>query len=291
MIPVTYFPVPTQRLFAKNRELIRGKPYEQFFDGHLWLHDDVLPALREPMDPADALRPDPEGLNSLLDAGYHSVENGYCELADGTGYVAGRIPFPGCTGEMLHWWYWWCAEEPARFTLWYPYNHIAAEPADREVLTRPGLTDEQRHIGTTQYIDQYIGTQRPQVALDYLDPAELGFDTSRFAEAGIVAHSCSRGRLRRPPIESVTLVHLARRADDGFELRSRYWIGHDITLRAFGRKVPLGRAAARLVRRRLGGQRAAYEQLHHHLIEFTHLSTFLADIHRMFSNRGHNSRE
>ena len=46
MIPVTYFPVPTQRQFAKNPELIRGKPYKHYFNGDLWLHDDVLPALR-----------------------------------------------------------------------------------------------------------------------------------------------------------------------------------------------------------------------------------------------------
>jgi hypothetical protein len=79
-------------------------------------------------------------------------------------------------------------------------------------------------------------------------------------------------------------VHLARRTDDGFELRSRYWIGHDITLRAFGRSVPLDGVAAGLgIRRRLGGERAAYEHLHHHLIEFTHLSTFLAAIYREFS--------
>ena len=79
------------------------------------------------------------------------------------------------------------------------------------------------------------------------------------------------------------MVHLARRTDDGFELRSRYWFGHDITLRAFGRSVPLGGVAAGLgIRRRLGGERAAYEQLHHHLIEFTHLSTFLAAIHAEF---------
>jgi len=44
MIPVTYFPVATQHQFAKNRERIRGKPYERYFNGELWLHDDVLPA-------------------------------------------------------------------------------------------------------------------------------------------------------------------------------------------------------------------------------------------------------
>jgi len=80
------------------------------------------------------------------------------------------------------------------------------------------------------------------------------------------------------------MVHLARLTGDGFELRSRYWIGHDITLRAFGRSVPLGGVAAGLgINRRLCGERGAYEQLHHDLIEFTHLSTFLAAIYREFA--------
>ena len=54
--PVTYFPVPTQHQFEKNREAIRDKPYARYFDGELWIHDDAMPALRAPMDPNDALR-------------------------------------------------------------------------------------------------------------------------------------------------------------------------------------------------------------------------------------------
>jgi hypothetical protein len=35
--PVTDFPVETQHPFAKNRELVRGKPYERDFNGDLWV--------------------------------------------------------------------------------------------------------------------------------------------------------------------------------------------------------------------------------------------------------------
>jgi hypothetical protein len=195
---------------------------------------------------------------------------------------------------MLQWWIWWCAVEPARFTLWYPHNHISIEPTDRSVLTRPGLTHEKRYVGTTHRVTQYIGSELSRVALAYLDPAELGFDTRRFAEAGIVAHSCSRARLRRPPIEAATLVHLARRTDDGFELRSRYWIAHDIRLRTFGYSIALDGVSAYLgIKRRVGGERAAYEQLLHDQIEFTHLSTFLAAIHAEFgcSSPEHDARQ
>jgi len=282
--PVTYYPVATQRLFQRNREQIRGKPYEQYFDGDLWLHDEVMPAIRAPMDPAKALRFDPEGLQSLLDPGYHEVENGYCELPDGTAYVASRVPFPGCSGEMYRWWFWWHSVEPARYTLWYPFNHIQATPVDRSVLTAPGLTHEQRYIGNTHHVDEYIGPDLVQIAIRFVDPAELGFDTGRFEGAGIVGHACARVALRRLNLEAATMVHLARRTADGFELRSRYWIGHNVSLTAGGRSLSLDSVASRLrIKPRMAGLRVAYEQLLHDQIEFTHLSTILAGLYGEFS--------
>ena len=154
--PVTYSPVATQRQFERNRVQMRDKPYEHYFDGDLWLHDDVRPAIRAPIDPGQAIRPDEQGLDSLLDPGHHDVENGYCVLPDGGAYVASRVPFPGCTGQMFRWWFWWHAVEPARYTLWYPHNHIAASPTDRSVLSAPGLTHEQRYLGTTHHVEEYI---------------------------------------------------------------------------------------------------------------------------------------
>lgn len=280
---VTYYPPATQRLLAENAAQVKGTPYERFFDADLWLHDEVMPAIAAPMGPDDALAPDAAGLNTLLDPGYHAVENGYCALADGSGYVASLVRMPGCTGEMYRWWFWWHAVEPVRYTLWYPTNHIAANPVDRSVLTAPGLTDEQRYVGSTHLVDEYIGADLVEIAISFIDPADLGFDTTRFAEAGIVGHACARVSLRRPRLEAVTMVHLARRTADGIEQRSRYWIGHNPRLRALDRAIELDTAATRLgIKRRLAGERVAYEQLLHDQIEFTHLSTFLPAIHAAF---------
>lgn len=281
--PVTYYPVATQQQFERNRDQVRGKPYEHYFDGDLWLHDDAVAAIRTPMDPALAIRPDEEGLGSLLDPGLHEVETGYCALPDGGAFVASLVPFPGCDGEMFRWWFWWHAVEPARYTLWYPHNHIAATPTDRTVLTAPGLTHEDRYIGTTHHVEEYIGYQRLELAISFMDPADLGFDTSRFAEAGIVGHACGRVTLRRSRLEAVTMVHLARETDDGFELRSRYWFGHDPHLRIGRRSISVEPVARRLAGRRQGGLAGvAYEQLLHDQIEFTHLSTFLTPLYAEF---------
>lgn len=285
--PVTYFPVATQRQFLRNRAAIAGKPYERYFDGELWIHGDVLPALRQPMPVEHALRPDRDDIGRLLEPGHLDGETGYCELPNGAAYVASLVPFPGCTGDMLSWWFWWHVVESPRYTLWYPFNHIAATSLSPELLTRPGLSHEQRYVGTTHHVVEYIGPTKVDILIDFVDPSELGLDTNRFEEAGIVAHACARVRTTRPPARVVTMVHLARSTDDGFELRSRYWIGDDVHLEAAGRSFSLAPLLDRTrLRRRLAGAAMGYEQLLHDQIEFTHLSTFLAQIHAEFGEDG-----
>lgn len=281
--PVTYYPVATQRQYRLNRELIQGKPYARFFRGDMHLPEAVIPALRAPMQAGDALVP--HDVNALLDSGYHGVESGYCELPDGTAYVASHVRLPGCTGEMYRWWFWWHSVEPARYTLWYPYNHVSVKPLDREVLARPGLTHEQRYVGTIHHVDEFIGPHRMQVAIRFVDPAEFGFDTSRFEQAGIVGHACARVGVLGTGVESVTMVHLARKTDAGLEQRSRYWIGHDPQLQTPLGKVPVDAIAVGLgIKRRMAGARVAYEQLLHDQIEFTHLGTFLPELYAEFGS-------
>lgn len=276
--PVTYYPVATQEQYRINRELIRGKPYARYFNGDLWVHEQVLPALQAPMDVKNALLP--EQINTLLDPGYHEIESGYCELSDGTAYTASLVPLPGCTGEMYRWWFWWHAVESARYTLWYPYNHVSVKPLDPQVLVKPGLTHEQRYVGTTHHVDEYIGHQFMRVAIRFVDPGELGLDPSRFERAGIVGHACARVGVRGTGVESVTMVHLARKTEQGIEQRSRYWIGHDPRVRTPLGSIGIEKVVQPLgITRRLAGARIAYEQLLHDQIEFTHLSTFLPELY------------
>jgi hypothetical protein len=282
---VTSYPIANQRQFALNGERVEGKPYQKYFNGELWLRDDVLPAIKEPMPVEEALDPTPDALNRLLDPGYHEVENGFCELPDGTAYVASLVPFPGCSGEMFQWWFWWHSVEPARYTLWHPYSHVSANPVNRDVLTAPGLSHEERYIGNTHRVTEYIGERLVRISIRFVDPAALGFDAARFAEAGIVGHACAEVSLSRPDLPSTTMVHLVRRTEEGIELRSRYWIGHRIRLNLLGPSLSLpldGLLSSLGLKRRLLGLRVAYDQLLHDQIEWTHLSSFLADIYREF---------
>ena len=59
------------------------------------------------------------------------------------------------------------------------------------------------------------------------------------------------------------MVHLARATAQGIEQRSRYWIGHDPRLRLLGGLPVDGLATALGFKRRLAGERVAYEQFLH----------------------------
>jgi hypothetical protein len=286
MIPVTYYPIPTQKIFASNLDRIVNKPYARFFHRNLYLRSDILPALQQEMDRKKALSTSPADLNSLLDSGYHEIENGYCELDDGSAYVASRTVFPKCTGDMFNWWFWWHAVEPERYALWYPYNHVSVRSLSPDLLSKPGLSHQERYIGTTHLITEYIGPQQVDIAISFVDPSYYGFDVSRFSQADIVAHACGEVWFQKPSIRIGTMIHLARKIEDGFELRSRYWLADSVKV-----KVPLtgyelnldGLAQIFGLKSRLAGVSAGYEQLLHDQIEFTNLASFLPEIYHTFA--------
>ncbi|MET0284174.1 MAG: hypothetical protein ABW352_06880 [Polyangiales bacterium] len=282
--PVTFFPVGTQRQLEQNRERIRAKPYAHLFDERLTVPRSVLPRLSAPIAQHEVLPFVPAALNTLLEPGYQQAESGYCELPDGTGYTASLVDFPGCTGAMLEWWMWWHAMEAERYTLWYPTNHVQAVPqiSRDEIMRRQGA---QRYLGVTHHVDEWIGPELMKVAIEFVDPAEFGLDTSRFAQAGIVAHACARVWLRTPKVGAAKMIHLARKTERGFELRSRYWLAHEPELGIGSLRLSLEPFATWLgIKRKLAGARMAYEQLLHDQIEFTHLATFLARAYAEFGD-------
>lgn len=173
--------------------------------------------------------------------------------------------------------------EAARYTLWFPWNHVSALAQNRDVLTAPGLTDEQRYIGNTHHVDEYIGGDLQKIAIRFVDPGELGIDTAALPAAGIHGIACGHVYLRRPWLHSATMVHLIRDTEEGFELRSRYRLGDRISIGLGNRTLDLDRITATLgLKSRLADERLAYEQLLHDQIEFTHLAGILPGLFAEF---------
>jgi hypothetical protein len=286
-IPVTYYPVETQKVRTLNAERIKGTALQPFFDDRIELAQDVLPALQKPLRIEDALQPTPKELNRLLEPGYLPGESGYCAFPDGTGYAASLTRFPGCTPAMFRWWFWWHSFAAERYSLWFPWNHVSIRRDDGWKETAPGLTDEQRYIGSTHHITEYIGPHRLDIDIIFVDPSELGFATGRFAAAGIAGHACGEVYLQNPRLHIGTMVHLIRETDDGFELRSRYWLAHKVKLSVLGHGLDLDRVAGVLgIKKLLSGPGLAYEQLVHDQIEFTHLARILPAVYAEFGPSG-----
>lgn len=281
MHPITYYPVGTQRLVRSNAERIRQKPYAHYFNPDVAVPEEAFAALQAPLEAEQVLGTSSAELNRLLKPGYLEGETGYFGLPDGSGYASSLVRFPGATPEMFRWWFWWHSFEPERYSLWHPWCHADIWRPDPETETAPGLSDEQRYIGSTHHINEYIGQDPLDIEITFVDPERWGFDTDGFAEAGIGGHACGNILMKDSHMRLATMVHLARVTDYGFELRSRYWIGPS----AEPSQDPVPGIPALTTVPGFSGERQAYEQLVHDQTEFNHLATFLPDIYREFGPR------
>jgi hypothetical protein len=75
-------------------------------------------------------------VSDLLNSGYLADEYGWCNIPDGTGYVACKIRMPDVEPEMLPWFLGWTALEDFRYKIWWPETHFAVrvEPETRRRL-------------------------------------------------------------------------------------------------------------------------------------------------------------
>lgn len=123
-------------LVTKRHELTpeeRALPLAKYYD--LPLHR-VGPFQSELLDflPLDQSRvTQPERWTDVLQpAGYQPAEFGYAMMPDGTGYIASYTLYPGCTPQMLGWYFHWInihskgmpeGQGNLRYKIWNPADH------------------------------------------------------------------------------------------------------------------------------------------------------------------------
>ena len=218
----------------------------------------------------------------LLQAGYLPLESGYTRLASGEVFVAVKTPMPGVSGEMIDWWFGWHSNESQRYKLWHPHAHMRAVLKHPTGET-PGLSDRERYVGNTSFVDEYIGDTVQELAIQFKEPGQLGLDERQFAAAGVQTAVCAEVGPAGIPINYGKLIHLIRETNDGCEMRSRFWLG-----KACLRDKAADHFANRLLGSRLVSKLAIPRNLGHDMVvhcamEMTHLASFLpalyADYH------------
>jgi hypothetical protein len=213
-------------------------------------------------------------INRLLEPGYLPLETGYTSLPDGTVHVATLTRFPQATGEMIDWWFGWHGVETERYRLWHPQAHLFAQMRyERTVST--GLTNRERFIGNTSYVDEYIGPSIFRLAITFQEPRDFGLDQDSFGDAGVSTAICARVGFSDKPVDSGYLVHLVRETTDGCEMRSRFWLGEP-HLRALPERNPIDRILeSRFVRKLVIPERLGRDLMVHCAEEMNHLASFL----------------
>lgn len=294
LVPITYYPIATQKHFSRMKLAIADKPYAHYFNSDLHLTRDALPALHQPMHLKNVL-PLSQASKLLVKKQELASENGWYAFPDGTAYVASITHFPGATGEMVDWWFWWHSIEAERYALWYPYNHGVARSSyattvrrgnRKPLLFRDDLPHRDRWLGSTHTVSEFIGPQLMTIRIQFVDPGYYGLPWDKLNEAGYEAAVCAVLWDATLPMKVGDFLHLWRRKDDGsgLELRSRYWLAHEVYIDVFGlSKISVDWLGGALgIKQRLAGETVAYEQFLHDQIEFTNLASILPRLYDEF---------
>lgn len=231
---------------------------------------------------ASPLLPSKEGLPALAEPGYQEFENGFGIDADGAGCVACLTHMPGVSPAMWDWWFAWHGSDTRRYKLWHPRAHLCAGWEDGRT-DRLGPGDRDCYVGRTSIVDEYVGSTQIGLAIRFVPPSTLGFDSQAFADPDSATAICARVGLSALPVDSGYLVHYVRRVDGGAEMRSRFMLGGRYVAARGDVKLPTETSTKE--------SEAAltwptYNLLSHCAQEMNHLAKFLPDIHAEFKKRG-----
>lgn len=224
---------------------------------------------------ASRLLPSIDDVASLAAPGYQHFENGFGVSEDGAAVVAALTKMPKVTPAMWDWWFSWHGSDSRRYKLWNPDAHLYAAWKD-ELTENPGKSDREGYLNRTSFVDEYVGSTKLSLAINFVQPATLGFDENELADAQQSTVICGRVGLADVPIESGYLVHYVRRTADGSEMRSRFWLGGRYVAARNGKELPLettGKNEAVMIWQ-------AYCLLVHCAKEMNHLAAFLPDIYK-----------
>ena len=196
-------------------------------------------------------------ITDLLEPGYLPLETGIARTPTGALSVAVLTQWPDTTPEMIDWWFGWHINSTERYKLWHPQAHYFAQ-ARFDLSEMTSLTDRQRYIGNTSWVDEYVSFLPSRLAITFHEPADIGLGRDDLEAAGYGTAVCAIVTDSDHGHELSRLVHAVRLTADGCEMRSRFIFGPDIP-DVIG---PL--------------------MLDHCWTEMTHLASFLPRLHARF---------
>ena len=257
-------------------EAEKRHPLARYWYRYTPIADDVSADLsRGPMDSTDMLHW--EDRTELSRPGYLAVENGYCMLPDGSGYVAVMTRFPGCTAEMLDWWFVWAQrEENIRYKIWNPGAHYAMSQAPTPDFVRQ--PDDKPYWGSSRFPVEDIGMGVTRMRLDFVRPEAFGFGDT--PEGGTIL--CVRVGLADGWLKHTDMIHHVRPVEGGLEMRSRFWMARQFEAMAGGADILASVLDFAAVKKRLLKPNGAEGMAYHCATEYSQLAGFLPELFEIY---------
>lgn len=167
--------------------------------------------------------------NKLLEPGLYPEKMGYFPLKEGGVLVAGNVPMPNVTAEMLYWWFAWHGLDPLRYAIWDPEDHFGTElneEGKRRALDA-SVPMEEKTWGATHTVLESLGGPPAKIRIEFTEPAKLGFDASKIGTADcefmVAANSVTLG-VDLPCV----MVETAKKIDGVMTYQARFWFGYVI---------------------------------------------------------------
>lgn len=151
----------------------------------------------------------------------------YCQIGfgimqDGTGFVCNTTYMPGVTPDMLDWWFpWHSVGSDLRYKIWDPEDHYFARADRVDYVCNPAVPMHQKTWGVGHYILEDVGPGPEFVKLNFMRPADFGYDESAIGTDTCSSLVCAVGEGSC----AAAMTHKWYPFQDGVLFCSRFWIG------------------------------------------------------------------
>ena len=221
-----------------------------------------------------------ENINKLFEAGYLEGENGYCRLKNGCMYTSVLTKMPKVTLDMINWWFWWHAKEGIRYQIWYPEKHFDIQSDFGGYYDDETMSYAERLHKSSHLVTEDVGMGKEEILIDFKNPVDFGLDSKKLNDQKNTV-ICARVGSPGKGLWFVDMCHFVRKMEIGVEMRSRFWMGHNIEkMKGLGRRTISKLLNLSFVKGNLIPMKAGSNMFHHCSQEYHNMAEFLPEIYK-----------
>ncbi len=172
-----------------------------------------------------------EDADVMLQPGNLEMENGWVRRNDGSMFIACSTDLGyEVNGDMFDWWFCHC-DDSDKYRWWHPYDHIKGTWDPSYYAAMPFERIRGHYVDHIHIVEEKIGGEKQSLQIEFMRPSKV-FDVTKFTECNVTACLVARVYVKDPLLGMIGaghLIHMVREINGRSELRSRFWIGDEIS--------------------------------------------------------------